>query len=184
MALINTIQLDKDLFLVPVQPEDHLHLLRLMRRIYLPVYHHLWKDSGDWYLEKTYSEENLAKELSDNLGQYYFVIQGNKPVGIFRIRKASPLIDFASEPAVKLHRIYLDPSAQGQGIGKKIVDWALIQVRQVGAQILWLEAMDTQKSTLEFYEAQGFEICGHFTFETNNIRPEYSGMVRMYKRVD
>lgn len=183
MSSSKTVELSPELFLVPICREDQLSLYRLMRRIYLPVYHHLWEDAGDAYLLKTFGKENFTKELEDLNGDYYFVLLRNKPIGILRIRRASPLIDFATEPAMKLHRIYLDPSTQGQGIGKKIIQWSIEQAQQQGAKILWLEAMDTQKPALAFYENIGFKTCGQFDLQTEKVIPEYCGMVRMYLRL-
>lgn len=184
MSSSKTVQLSPELFLVPICLEDQLSLLRLMRRIYLPVYNHLWEDAGDAYLLKTFGGENFTKEMEDANGDYYFVLQGNKPIGILRIRRATPLIDFASEPAMKLHRIYLDPSTQGQGIGKKIIQWCIDQARQAGAKILWLEAMDTQIPALRFYEKLGFQTSGHFELIADKVIPKYCGMIRMYLRIN
>lgn len=184
MQTQKAIQLDEHLFLIPIRIEDQLPLLRLMRRIYLPVYHHLWEDAGDAYLLKTYGKKNLEKELEDVHATYHFVCLRNKPIGILRIRRATPLINFASEPAMKLHRVYLDPSTQGQGIGKKIIQWSTEQARLSGAQILWLEAMDTQQPAMEFYLKQGFVECGKFELTEKYVRPEYCGMLRMFKRLD
>ena len=177
------IQVSKEVSLKPIQLEDQGLLMEVIRRIYLPVYHHLWTDNGEFYFEKNYSVKNVAEELTEIGAVYYFVFYKSKIIGILRILFGKECIDFPGETATKLHRIYLEPEVHGLGIGQILLDWTMEQSKVQKSSILWLEAMDTQKQSLKFYQKNNFNISGSFKLEVPNIIAKWQGMHRMYKRL-
>ena len=177
------IQVSKEVALKPIHLEDQRVLLKLIRKIYLPVYRHLWTDNGAFYFEKNYSITNLEKELAEIGSVYYFIRYKTTIIGILRIQFGKECIDFPGEAATKLHRIYLDPKVHGLGIGQLLLDWTIEQSKVHLSSVLWLEAMDTQKQSLQFYQKNNFQISGSFKLEVPNIIEKWQGMHTMYLRL-
>lgn len=177
------VTVDESIKLIRLSKTDHLQVRELMTIVYPPPYLHIWKDDASWYLEMVYNQTNYEKEIDESDTFYYFINFQNKPVGVLRVCYNTPLIDFPDKKAAKLHRIYIDQSVQGQGIGKTLVQWVEKQCRSRGEEILWLEAMDTQEQALKFYQKNGFEICGSMKLDFEIMLPKYWGMHRLYKNL-
>jgi len=82
-----------------------------------------------------------------------------------------------------LHRIYIDPEVQGKGIGKLLLVWLTAKAKSWGSTLLWLEAMDTQTSAIEFYKRTGFTISNTLRLEVKYLHEHLRGMYRMWKKV-
>jgi GNAT superfamily N-acetyltransferase len=62
------------------------------------------------------------------------------------------------EPEVyKLHKLYVLPSEQGNGTGKKLIEYIADLAREKGGKILELN-VNRGNSASEFYKKVGFEI--------------------------
>jgi GNAT superfamily N-acetyltransferase len=177
------IQVSNEVALKHIQLEDQGILMEVIRSIYLPVYHHLWTDNGEFYFEKNYSVSNLTQELSETGSAYYFINYKTDIIGILRIQFGKECLDFPGQPATKLHRIYLDPLVHGLGIGQLLIDWTIERSKAHQSSLLWLEAMDTQIQSLKFYQKNHFQISGSFNLEVPNIIDTWKGMHRMYLRL-
>jgi GNAT superfamily N-acetyltransferase len=162
---------------------DQEKLFELMTRIYLPEYRHLWFDDGSWYMEKIYSYVNMERDLANHNSSYYFVRYHLETIGILKLIENIPLVEFKNRKSAKLDRIYLDPAIHGQGIGKTLVEWTEKKLAASGHSLLWLEAIDTQKKAVVFYEKMNFQICGTFKLEFELIHTDLRGMLRMYKSI-
>ncbi len=179
----NQVIVDEELKLLQLTKTDHSQVRELMTVVYPPPYVHIWKDDASWYIETVYNQTNFEKEIDEPDAFYYYIVFENRRIGILRLCHQAPLIDYPDLQATKLHRIYIDQSQHGNGIGKKLMQWVEKQCRKRGDHILWLEAMDSQQQALKFYEANGFEICGSMRIDYEIMRPEYRGMHRLYKRL-
>jgi GNAT superfamily N-acetyltransferase len=177
------IKVSDTLTLTTISITDQEKLFDLMSRIYLPEYRHLWFDDGSWYMEKIYSYANLAMDLDNPNSTYYFVHYQSETIGILKLIENVPLIEFKNRKSAKLDRIYLDPAFHGKGIGKTLVHWTENRLAASGHSILWLEAIDTQKKAVVFYEKMDFQICGTFDLEFELIHANLRGMYRMYKNI-
>tara|TARA_R110002050_G_scaffold56512_3_gene127160 strand:- start:123228 stop:123767 length:540 start_codon:yes stop_codon:yes gene_type:complete len=177
------LKISEDIALISINLRDHTKLYDLMCSIYPPVYEHLWPDKGEWYLNTLYSKKNLALELNNADSRYYFVSYANDIVGILRVLLNEDLIGIDNCNTFKLQRIYLDPSVQGKGIGKKLVDWVESEFSDNERSIMWLEAMDTQHKAIEFYQKLGFIIVNKFRFQSEFMYENLRGMYRMSKEI-
>ena len=164
---------------IPVTAADQARLLALMQRIYPPVYAHFWPDDGAWYLESQYGPANLARELQDELADYRFVVLDDRPIGIVRLRLATTCPDRPGVAAAKLHRLYVDPTVHGHGVGRAAIVWCGEQAGRAGAELLWLEAMDSAATALGFYRHLGFAVTAPFLLDMPRMYPELRGMYRM-----
>ena len=166
--------------LIAITLTDADVLLDLMRKIYTPPYRHLWEDNGQWYVEKTFCKASLEKEMAELNASYYFVTHYKEIIGVLRFIHDVTFIDFKNLKSTKLHRIYLDPTTHGKGIGKLLMDWTATEAIKNDSQLLWLEAMDTQEQALVFYKKLGYQISSDFRLTFELMQTHLRGMLRMY----
>ncbi|MTI31148.1 GNAT family N-acetyltransferase [Xanthovirga aplysinae] len=172
-----------DISLLQINISDHQKLYDLMKKIYPPVYQHLWPDKGEWYLKEIYSEENLRKELNNPNSRYYFVLYDKDIVGILRVLLRENFPETKKNHSTKLQRIYLDSSVHGKGIGRKLITWVEKIFCTQKNSLLWLEAMDSQDKAIRFYEKLGFKINGNFRYPSEMMHENLRGMYRMSKEI-
>ena len=174
----NTIKLQK------ISLINHIDLTDLMQEIYVPMYHHLWEDKGEWYLNELYSKENLKKELLEENQEYYFVLYKEENIGILRIISNIDFNGFPNKKALMLQRIYLHPKTQGKGLGKELLNWIENISKKRNIKTLWLNAMDTQEQALLFYQKKGFSIIKKTPLEYSLLHKHLRGMYVMTKSLE
>ncbi len=177
------ITIDEQLQLEPITISSQPYLMDLMMRIYRPVYQHLWFDDGTDYVQSQFNPDQLKLELEDKRASFYFVVFKEERVGIFRFIKNCPTALLPAHQVTKLHRIYLNPTVHGNGLGKKLMDWLQMVAQHSQQEYIWLESMDTQQPAIQFYERQGFQVFEPFLLDAPNMRPERRGMLRMSREV-
>jgi ribosomal protein S18 acetylase RimI-like enzyme len=177
--LMDMISLRPELSLQQVRLKDQEKLFLLMMKIYRPVYQHLWFDDGSSYVESQFNAQQLQNELSSPNASYYFVLHREEPIGILRFLKDTTTSAIKETNTTKLHRIYLDPSVHGQGIGKALMHWLIEFSITQDQQSIWLECMDTQMAAYHFYKQLGFTTVESFTLDSPTMRSERRGMLRM-----
>lgn len=62
---------------------------------------------------------------------------------------------FAAVEGEEITKLFVDPFFQGQGIGERLLDYA---VRERGGKFLW--ALEENRAALRFYQKQGFILTG------------------------
>lgn len=176
------IKVTDNISLRTIHLEDQPDLHALMHRIYPPAYAHYWQDQGTWYVNTLYGVENLKKELEDDNSQYYFIIlhdsqsKQKQVVGIFKVIQNYPYPPKPSYKAYKVHRIYLDPATQGQGIGRRLMKYAVHAAKKSQHELLWLDAMDTHVQAQAFYASLGFEKTELQQLDFELLHPEHRPM--------
>jgi len=176
------ISISENITLQDIKIEDQPKLMKLLELVYPPAYKHLWvNEDCRFYLNKFYSLENLALELSDSDAAYYFVIYNSNPVGIFRFIYNQAFKDFPKKQSTYLNRIYLSEDAQGKGVAQQLFNWTENRVKQKGNTLIWLKAMDSQKQALRFYEKQGYNYGDTAQLDFELIHSSLRGMHTMFK---
>lgn len=74
------------------------------------------------------------------------------PTGVLALETVG-VEEAPAQPAWRIHGIYVDPKAQGQGFGAKLLYDAQRRARAEGVAILTVRA---QKDAVGFFKAQGF----------------------------
>lgn len=174
------LHLTPDLWLQPIKMQDHARHLELMERIYPPAFAYLWPDAGAWYVDRTHNQVALQRDLATPDAPYYHVYFRGALAGIFRLKLNNPNPDFPTKPALKLDRVYLDDAIHGQGVGARLVDYAKAETLRLGRDLLWLERMDTNEATINFYRKCGFQRGSDFRLTFDRMFEEYRGMHRLW----
>lgn len=133
--------------------EDIPTIHALIHAIWEPTYGPiLAKEQVDYMLQEIYSPESLRKQIK-NLG-HTFLLLYVKDVAVgfasFSVRPEDSLV-------YKLHKLYLLPGNQGQGLGNFLIREVSERAQKKGAQ--WLDLnVNRYNPARQFYEHLGFLI--------------------------
>mgnify|MGYP003648227569 CR=1 FL=1 len=177
------ISISTDLTLKPIKIEDHPILFTLMQKVYKTAYQDFWTDKGEWYLDLSYNEGNLKKELARDRSNYFFVVFEEKLVGILKY-------DFPFSPreveipnAMKLHRLYLDQSVHGKGIAIDLMLYIEAIAKKNSLDFIWLETMAEKPQAKRFYEKMGYERVFTYELDFERLHPEVTEIHIMKKKI-
>lgn len=121
----------------------------------------LSKEQIDYMLNWMYSLETLEAQF-DN-GHVFFVAErDHEQVGFIGIET-----DFPQVSVTKIHKIYILPNQQGQGIGKRLITHVSEYVQQRNQTALQLNVNRYNKAS-EFYKKLGFELLYEENIDIGN----------------
>ena len=127
-------------------------------RLSVKVFDYVPKEARDIREEVFIKEQGFLNEYDeiDNVATHFVIYKGEKPCGTLRIfTKEAPDIYFLGRLAVK-------KDLRGEGIGSKLVEYALNFVKKQGAKELILHS---QLNATEFYKKLGFSEYGEIEYE-------------------
>ena len=90
------------------------------------------------------------EEVAEGRGTFLVVYRDGAPVGCGALRVLDP-------KTAELKRMYVDPRARGQGLGRRLVAALEAEARALGVRRLVLETGVRQAAALALYRATGFQ---------------------------
>lgn len=125
---------------------------QLTDRIWRPTYREiLTPEQIDYMINLMYSTAALTRQINEQQHHFLLLYDGTKAIGF-----ASYAITDRTG-IYKLHKIYVDGSYQGKGVGKFFIHGVIDRVKAAQATILELDVNRYNKARF-FYEKQGFNI--------------------------
>lgn len=121
----------------------------------------------DYMMEWMYSLANLEKQVA--MGHtYYIAWLGDEPLGYLSVRKDS--VDADGTEVWHLEKIYVMPSAQGSGLGHKLLETAKQHVRdnKTAAKARIELNVNRNNPAVGFYRRQGLTILRQGDFPIGN----------------
>ncbi len=116
------------------------------------------------YLESSFSEERLLKELKESNSEFYFAKMNHKTIGYFKINFETAQTDLYDRNAMELERIYVIKEFQGKNNGQKLLNKVLGIAKKNEMDYLWLGVWEKNESAIRFYERNGFFVTGSHPF--------------------
>ncbi len=116
------------------------------------------------FFEEAYSLEVLTSELSDSNCQHYFLRVDHQIAGYLKLNQGPSQTEHELENAFEIQRIYLLKAYQGQGLGKKLFEFALEKAEQSSCDWVWLGVWEHNYKAQKFYSKYGFEKFGQHEF--------------------
>jgi len=124
----------------------------LTEKIWRPTYEPiLTPEQIDYMIVMMYSTAALTKQISELQHRFLILLDEEKPIGFAAYSTTD------TPEVYKLHKIYLDLSYQGKGVGKFLLSEVAERVKASGASILELDVNRFNKAKF-FYEKQGFSV--------------------------
>ena len=124
-------------------------------------------DQMDYMMEWMYSLPNLEKQVAHG-HTYYFAWDGQEPQGYLSVRKDS--VDPDGTEVWHLEKIYVMPSAQGTGLGHKLLETAKQHVRDNKSSFKARIELNVNRNNpaVGFYKHQGLTILRQGDFPIGN----------------
>jgi len=142
----------------PITPENYPSYIEVGTKAYNQHYLHLWPDgNSNPYIESSFTKKVLEKEERDSNTILYRILNNQKAVGVLKITLDSAIDSFSKEEALCVDKIYILNERSGMGIGKKVLQFALLRAKELNKKIVWLDTMQ-KGPALDFYLKNGFEI--------------------------
>lgn len=161
-------------------PADWSALQTICTEAYSANFYTHWNEKGmDHYLDKEFSRERLAQDLTNEFIDYYFIEQDGIPVGFCKLNANPDLTLLPFEKAAELEKIYILPAYRGGGIGKLAIKEIIKRVKAQGKKTLFLSVLDTNVNSIAFYKKSGFTIHSKTRLDAPNFKEELKGMHRM-----
>lgn len=113
----------------------------------------LTQEQIDYMFEMMYSTNSLQEQASKQ--NLYFLLANveNSPLGF-----ASYESNYNETMKTKIHKIYILPSAQGKGIGKKLIDYIIDEAKKARNTAVILNVNKYNRAQ-HFYSKIGFSIA-------------------------
>ena len=114
---------------------------------------------GDSYEESKDRPENVWRSRIDN---FIFALDENKPAGMIGLYQEGT----KSKHVINIFSVYVKKEYRGQGIGKKLMEAVLTQIK-INQNIIKIKLAvnPAQEAAVKLYQSFGFKITGTFKKE-------------------
>ena len=133
------------------------------------------RDAFEAYIERALAEEidRITAYYGERDGGFWVAVKGDKVVGTFGLERAS-------DDAMELRRMYVDPSARRQGIARRMLQFAEDECRSRNISRLQLSTAEIQQAALALYRKAGHRLVAEETVEAVSDKTVGSGILRYY----
>ena len=133
------------------------------------------RDAFEAYIERALREEidRIPAYYAERDGGFWVAVKGDKVVGTFGLERAS-------DDAMELRRMYVDPSARRQGIARRMLQFAEDECRSRNISRLQLSTAEIQQAALALYRKAGHRLVAEETVEAVSNKTVGSGILRYY----
>lgn len=127
------------------------------------------------FLEESLSEGPIAAELANPDRIYRLAEAGGRLVGFCKIGLSCGFPEHArGSKVMELKQLYTASDATGMGIGGQLMDWAMGQFAERGADEVQISVYAGNDGGHRFYERYGFEKVADITFKVGEqYDPEF-----------
>lgn len=108
------------------------------------------------YLNDSFSTEQLNKELSNELSQFYFAKLNGDVIGYMKLNTGAAQKENPTENALEIERIYVLPEFQGKKVGQLLYSKAIEIAEELGVAHIWLGVWEHNAKAIAFYTKNGF----------------------------
>lgn len=162
------------MILRPASSSDAAALATLGRDSFVAAFGHLYaKDNLDAFLAAHKTEAAYAAKLADPGTRAMLAEMDGVLAGFCILTRPS---EFASNSdatnPVALQQLYTDPGRTGEGIGARLMDWALAEARALEADAVQLSVWSGNLGAQRFYARYGFARIADIEFLVGSHRDE------------
>lgn len=144
-------------------PSDAAIVAALGRETFVETFGHLYTPENLAAFLVNHSQENWRAELSDAR----FAVRLGEAEGraVAYAKLGPPSLPFeAKGPTIELRQFYVLKPWQGMGAAAELMEWALAEARERGAEEMYLSVFVDNPRARRFYERYGFECVGKYHF--------------------
>jgi diamine N-acetyltransferase len=140
-----------------------------MRQVAITTYQDTFADANtpenmQAYFNEAYSLEVLLKELEETRAKLFIAWEDDKVVGFARLRVSDEVVGLLGSNTIELQRLYVLTSAQGQSVGKLLMQHSLEYAQSHQYDWIWLGVWEKNFKAQQFYNKWGFQKFSEHTF--------------------
>lgn len=165
-----------DLNLRAATEADISAISHLATESFIAKFGHLYTEANlNAFLEENLSEPAIAAELANPDRVYQLAEADGRLVGYCKIGLKCGFPEHArGQKVMELKQLYAASDATGMGIGKAMMDWAMDQFAQRGADEAQLSVYAYNDGAHRFYHRYGFAKVADITFKVgDHVDPEF-----------
>lgn len=121
------------------------------------------KSDIDKFLSVQFSVEKLIAQVTEK-GNIFLLAYMNDTLAGYVFLKEGTHQNLNSVNAIEISRFYARTQFIGKGIGKALMNAAIVLSKDMGKQILWLGTWKYNQRAVRFYASFGFEKFGEQDF--------------------
>lgn len=126
------------------------------------------KEDMDKFMNEDFSREKLEEEAGKTPGNYYLVFEDAEPAGYLVMKEGKSWPALGNKKSIELARIYVRLPAKGKGVGKLLMQQALVHAAERNMELLWLGVWEKNQPAIDFYQNWGFRKFGTHIFMLGN----------------
>ncbi|EHJ61512.1 GCN5-related N-acetyltransferase [Novosphingobium pentaromativorans US6-1] len=155
-------------------PADAAALADLGARSFVEKFGYLYRPEDlSAFLAGSHGEVVVAGQIADPGMRIMLAVDGTRLLGFCKMVMACGWPEHArGSKVVELKQLYTDPDATGQGIGARLMHWAMDEARDFGADEVQLSVWSENFGAHKFYARQGFEKVADIHFMVGEQRDE------------
>jgi GNAT superfamily N-acetyltransferase len=133
------------------------------------------RDAFEAYIEHALAEEidRISAYYAERDGCFCVAVTGDKVVGTFGLEPAS-------DDAMELRRMYVDPCARRRGIARRMLQFAEDECRRRNVSRLEVSTAEIQQAALALYRNAGYRLVREETVKGLSNKTVGSGLNRYY----
>jgi ribosomal protein S18 acetylase RimI-like enzyme len=108
------------------------------------------------YMDRSFSKEQLKKELLDENVSFYLVYNDNYLVGYYKLNSNEAQTEPFGTASIEIERIYVLNEFQGQKFGKQMLFKIIEIAKEKNLKFIWLGVWEKNTAAIRFYERHGF----------------------------
>lgn len=135
------------------------------------------------YVEDAFAPERIRADLArDDVVYLIARIAGSADAlcGYTKLCTDSTIPCVDDVQAAQIERVYVDPAAQGSGLGGRLLEATVEFAGSRGAAVAWLAVWEENRAAQRFYARHGFDVVGSTHFM---LGPERQQDVVMARRL-
>jgi ribosomal protein S18 acetylase RimI-like enzyme len=139
--------------------DDTAALADLGRRAISAKFQHLYRpEDFAAFLEGAHSQSKVGKELADPGMRIAVLEEEGALIAFCKLVLVStmPAGHSDARAPLELKQLYTDPARIGGGLGSRLMDWALAEAAQAGADEIQLSVYSENPEAQRFYHRYGF----------------------------
>src|SRR5690606_9547004 len=132
-------------------------LVKLARETYIEAFAAV-NDPRDFkaYIDKAFHPRAMERELGTPGTSFHFVLEGEDPIGYFKLNTGPAQTEPQDPEALELERIYLRAEKQGMGMGTEMLREVIRMARAGNSKYLWLGVWEHNHGAIRLYTRHNF----------------------------
>jgi GNAT superfamily N-acetyltransferase len=133
------------------------------------------REAFEAYIERSLAEEmdRVAAYYAEHDGGFWVAVRDGAVLGMFGLERAGP-------DAMELRRMYVDPLARRDGIGRAMLHAAEAECRRTGVPRLELSTSELQPAAVAMYRREGYRLVREAVAEAASNKTVGGGIRRFY----